>query len=127
MPCTVQVSCHCLNLHHVDLGSKYPLEHLLHLDQKPLHTLVKSCSVVSVLDLHSWLVNYYENVNMQEKKKHSNCKTVKEQWKKNTCSFYCQDLIVCSGLRVADEEIFFQISHDLHWPLVSFALLQKHC
>ena len=44
---------------------------------------------------------------------------------KNIHSFYCQELFVGTGLRMANEDNLFQISHDLHWPLVGFALLQK--
>ena len=46
---------------------------------------------------------------------------------KKTYSFYCQDLFVGSGLRMANEGNDFQNPHDLHWPLEGFDILQKNC
>ena len=74
------------------------------------------CSIITCQLL--WKCTYAE-------KKHSNCKPVSKQWKKNTHSFYCQDLFVDNGLPISNEDHVFQISHDLHWPLVGFDLFQK--
>ena len=45
---------------------------------------------------------------------------------KNTPSFYFQDLFVGNGLTMPNEDYGFQILHDLHWPLVGFALVYKN-
>ena len=90
------------------------------------HTLVKRSGVVSVLGLYPLLVNYYGNVYMQTIKPILTVRLSNSSGKEYS-------FILLSGFisgkwsqNAQWRQCFFQISHDLYWPLVGFALLQTN-